>query len=38
MDGGRRVAKAWVGGSTTVGVVRFRFDPGPEYRKPEHTS
>jgi hypothetical protein len=38
MDGGHRVAKAWLSGSTTVNAVRFRVDPEPDYIEPEATS
>lgn len=31
MDGGHRIAKAWLSGSTTIDAVRFRADPEPDY-------
>ena len=31
MDGGHRIAKAWISGRTTIDAVRFRVDPEPDY-------
>lgn len=31
MDGGHRIAKAWLSGGTTVDAVRFVVDPEPDY-------
>ena len=31
MDGGQRVAKAWLSGTTTIDAVRFSADPEPDY-------
>jgi hypothetical protein len=31
MDGGHRLAKAWLAGATHVRAVRFREDPAPDY-------
>ncbi|MGZ0150404.1 hypothetical protein ACXJJ3_25325 [Kribbella sp. WER1] len=31
MDGGHRIAKAWLSGATTVDAVRFVVDPEPDY-------
>ena len=31
MDGGHRVAKAWLDGRLTVDAVRFEFDPEPDW-------
>jgi hypothetical protein len=31
MDGGHRLARAWVAGATTVPAVRFRVDPQPDH-------
>lgn len=31
MDGGHRIAKAWLTGTTTVDAVRFTIDPDPDY-------
>ena len=31
MDGGHRVAKAWLSGTTTIEAVRFSVDPEPDY-------
>ncbi|MFD7156485.1 hypothetical protein ACFV9C_17930 [Kribbella sp. NPDC059898] len=31
MDGGHRIAKAWLGGARTVDAVRFVVDPEPDY-------
>lgn len=31
MDGGHRIAKAWLEGMTTIDAVRFRVDPEPDY-------
>ncbi|MFI5734522.1 hypothetical protein ACIA49_30680 [Kribbella sp. NPDC051587] len=33
MDGGHRIAKAWLAGSTTINTVRFPTDPEPDYIK-----
>ena len=34
MDGGHRIAKAWLLGHDTVQAVRFEIDPPPEYVRP----
>src|SRR5579863_6138641 len=34
MDGGHRVAKAWLLGRTTIAAVRFETDPAPDYVEP----
>ncbi len=34
MDGGHRVAKAWLLGHATIGAVRFPHDPEPDYVVP----
>lgn len=31
MDGGHRIAKAWLQGDTQVNAVRFRKDPEPDW-------
>jgi hypothetical protein len=31
MDGGHRIAKAWLNGQTTIAAVRFKVDPEPDY-------
>ena len=31
MDGGHRLAKAWLAGRTTIEAVRFSSDPEPDY-------
>lgn len=31
MDGGHRIAKAWLNGLTTIDAVRFQEDPEPDY-------
>jgi len=31
MDGGHRIAKAWLSGMTTIDAVRFSVDPTPDY-------
>lgn len=31
MDGGHRIAKAWLSGATTVDAVRFVVDPEPDH-------
>ena len=31
MDGGHRIAKAWLSGRTTIDAVRFSVDPKPDY-------
>lgn len=35
MDGGHRIAKAWLAGETTVRAVRFPVDPEPDRVVPE---
>lgn len=30
MDGGHRIARAWIEGRTTIDAVRFKTDPEPE--------
>lgn len=30
MDGGHRIARAWIEGRTTINAVRFAVDPEPE--------
>ncbi|WP_350280488.1 hypothetical protein [Kribbella sp. HUAS MG21] len=35
MDGGHRIAKAWLSGATTIDAVRFRIDPDPDYIEPD---
>jgi len=35
MDGGHRVAKAWLAGLPTVRAVRFPIDPEPDYLVPD---
>jgi hypothetical protein len=34
MDGGHRIAKAWLAGATSVPAVRFEADPSPDYILP----
>ncbi|GAA1134463.1 chromosome partitioning protein ParB [Kribbella jejuensis] len=34
MDGGHRIAKAWLSGATTIKTVRFPTDPAPDYIQP----
>jgi hypothetical protein len=34
MDGGHRLAKAWLDGATEVPAVRFAVDPPPDYILP----
>jgi hypothetical protein len=34
LDGMHRLAKAWITGAETIGAVRFREDPEPDYRIP----
>lgn len=34
MDGGHRIAKAWLSGATAVRAVRFAVDPEPDYIDP----
>ena len=34
MDGGHRIAKAWLTGATIVRAVRFAVDPEPDYVDP----
>ncbi|WP_433167283.1 hypothetical protein [Kribbella sp. CA-247076] len=31
MDGGHRIAKAWLTGATTINAVRFPHDPAPDH-------
>ena len=31
MDGGHRIAKAWLAGQTMIDAVRFPVDPEPDY-------
>src|SRR5689334_16917586 len=31
MDGGHRIAKAWLAGATHIDAVRFAIDPKPDY-------
>ena len=38
MDGGHRIAKAWIRGMTTVDAVRFRVDPEPDYIEWDETA
>ncbi|MEV6282007.1 hypothetical protein [Kribbella sp. NPDC051770] len=33
MDGGHRIAKAWLAGETTINARRFETDPEPDYIK-----
>lgn len=35
MDGGHRISKAWLNGSTEIKAVRFTRDPEPDYVIPE---
>ncbi len=35
MDGGHRVAKAWLLGKPTIEAVRFPHDPDPDYVVPD---
>jgi hypothetical protein len=35
MDGGHRIARAWLDGRTEVDAVRFQIDPAPEWTVPE---
>lgn len=35
MDGGHRIAKAWLSGATTIDAVRFPTDPEPDYIEPD---
>lgn len=35
MDGGHRIAKAWLAGASTVRAVRFTVDPDPDWVVPE---
>jgi hypothetical protein len=35
MDGGHRVAKAWLDGRLAVDVVRFDVDPEPDWVEPD---
>ena len=34
MDGGHRLARAWLAGETHVRAVRFARDPEPDYVEP----
>jgi hypothetical protein len=34
MDGGHRLARAWLDGLTTVNAQRFEVDPPPDYVEP----
>ena len=34
MDGGHRIAKAWLSGLTEIAAVRFENDPPPDYVTP----
>ena len=34
MDGGHRIAKAWLAGAVSVPAVRFRTDPAPDHILP----
>ncbi len=38
MDGGHRIAKAWLAGEIEIDAVRFEVDPRPEYLIPVETS
>jgi hypothetical protein len=38
MDGGHRIAKAWLSGATTVKAIRFPTDPEPDYIQPDPTT
>jgi hypothetical protein len=31
MDGGHRIARAWIEGRTEIDAVRFEVDPEPEF-------
>jgi len=31
MDGGHRIARAWLSGTMTIDAVRFGIDPEPDY-------
>jgi hypothetical protein len=35
MDGGHRIAKAWLNGQTEIAAVRFATDPDPDYVLPD---
>ena len=35
MDGGHRIAKAWLLGHTTIAAVQFPHDPTPDYIIPD---
>lgn len=35
MDGGHRVAKAWLSGHSHISAVRFKTDPEPDEVRPE---
>lgn len=35
MDGGHRLAKAWLAGDATIRAVRFAVDPAPDYIVPD---
>jgi hypothetical protein len=34
MDGGHRIAKAWLAGETEIATVRFEIDPPPDHVSP----
>lgn len=38
MDGGHRIAKAWLLGHTTIAAVQFPHDPAPDYILPDADS
>jgi hypothetical protein len=38
MDGGHRLAKAWLAGLTHVEAVRFPIDPDPDFIEPANAS
>jgi hypothetical protein len=38
MDGGHRLAKAWLAGATDIRAVRFVVDPAPDYIAPLESS
>jgi hypothetical protein len=35
MDGGHRIAKAWLAGQSEVAAVRFETDPEPDWTEPD---
>lgn len=37
MDGGHRIAKAWLNGATTINATRFTTDPTPDHIEPDPT-